>query len=215
VALFRSFVAAEPGPSLIGDGVVLRVPQMADYEAWAELRAASRAFLKPWEPTWPADDLTRAAFRRRLKRYTLELENDQAYPFFLFSEGDGALLGGLNLSNVRRGVAQACSLGYWMGAPHAGKGHMSAGVRAVLPFVFGALRLRRIEAACLPSNVPSIRLLEGVGFVREGYARRYLCIDGVWQDHLLFALLRDDPAPPHGRVTGSLEGTRRAAPEGA
>ena len=130
MALFRSFVAAEPGPSLAGDGVVLRVPQMADYEAWAELRAASRAFLKPWEPTWPADDLTRAAFRRRLKRYTLELENDQAYPFFLFREGDGALLGGLNLSNVRRGVAQACSLGYWMGAPHAGKGHMSAGVRA-------------------------------------------------------------------------------------
>jgi ribosomal-protein-alanine N-acetyltransferase len=92
---------------------------------------------------------------------------------------------------------------------------MSAGVRAVLPFVFGALRLRRIEAACLPSNMPSIRLLEGVGFVREGYARRYLCIDGVWQDHLLFALLRDDPAPPRGRATGSLEGTRRAAPERA
>src|SRR5215207_1351657 len=133
MALFRSFVPAESGPSISAEGVILRTPQMGDYEAWAELRQASRSFLKPWEPTWPADDLTRAAFRRRLKRYTLELEGDQAYPFFLFRERDSVLIGGLNLSNVRRGVAQACSMGYWMGARHAGKGYMSAGVRAVLP----------------------------------------------------------------------------------
>lgn len=195
MALFRSISPAETVPALTGENVLLRVPQAGDYESWAELREASRAFLKPWEPTWPADDLTRASFRRRLKRYSLEIETDQAYPLFLFREADGVLLGGLTLSNVRRGVAQACSLGYWMGQPYAGQGHMTAGVRAVLPFVFGTLRLRRIEAACLPTNMPSRRLLERVGFEREGYARRYLCIDGQWQDHLLYALLRDDPRP--------------------
>ena len=79
-----------------------------------------------------------------------------------------------------------------MGAPHAGRGYMTAAVRAVLPFVFDTLCLHRLEAACLPHNLPSIRLLERVGFQREGLARRYLCINGVWQDHLLFALLRDD-----------------------
>ena len=58
-----------------------------------------------------------------------------------------------------------------------------------MPFAFGSLRLHRLEAACIPSNAASIRLLEKAGFVREGYAREYLCINGLWQDHLLFARL--------------------------
>ncbi len=102
------------------------------------------------------------------------------------------LLGGLTLANVRRGVAQAGSLGYWIGGPYARRGHMTAAVRALLPFAFGALRLHRVEAACIPSNAASIRLLENSGFAREGYAREYLCINGIWQDHLLYARLQDD-----------------------
>jgi [ribosomal protein S5]-alanine N-acetyltransferase len=82
-----------------------------------------------------------------------------------------------------------------MGAPHARKGYMTAAVSALLPFAFATLRLHRVEAACIPSNAASIRLLEKTGFRREGYARQYLCIDGIWQDHLLFARLRDDPHP--------------------
>ena len=97
------------------------------------------------------------------------------------------------MANIRRGVAQAGSLGYWVGAPFAHKGHMSAAVRALLTYSFGALRLHRVEAACIPTNKPSIGLLEKCGFTREGYARRYLCINGVWQDHLLYARLIDDP----------------------
>jgi ribosomal-protein-alanine N-acetyltransferase len=176
------------------DGLYLRQPIAADHAQWAELREASRAFLEPWEPQWPKDDLERAAFRRRIKRYQREVRDDQGYPFFLFSAGDDRLLGGLTLSYIRRGVTQSCSLGYWMGAPHAGKGHMTRAVKAVIPFVFGTLRLHRIDAACLPTNQASIRLLEKVGFTREGYARRYLCIAGDWRDHYLYALLSDDPA---------------------
>ncbi len=178
-----------------GKGFYLRSPRAADYEAWALLRSESRDFLRPWEPTWGADDLTRASFRRRVRRYEDEIRNDHAYPFFLFSMDEDALLGGLTFSNVQRGVVQATTLGYWMGAPHAGKGHMTAAVRAVLPFVFDHLALHRLEAACLPANTASRRLLEKVGFSREGLARRYLCIDGLWQDHLLYALLKDDPRP--------------------
>ena len=70
---------------------------------------------------------------------------------------------------------------------------MAAAVRAVIGFAFDTLHLNRIEAACLPHNQASIRLLEKVGFRREGYARKYLCIDGRWQDHLLYGLVRDDP----------------------
>ncbi|GLK78552.1 MULTISPECIES: GNAT family N-acetyltransferase [Methylopila] len=190
MAFFRTLAASETIPVIIGEGVSLRVPQMADHQAWAELRAASREFLKPWEPIWPADDLSRLAFRRRIKRYMRELEQDQAYPFFVFGAG-GELVGGVTLSQVRRGVAQTCSVGYWMGRPYAGRGLMTAAVTALKPFVFEGLKLRRLEAACLPRNAASIRLLEKTGFEREGYARQYLCIDGVWQDHLLYALLRE------------------------
>jgi ribosomal-protein-alanine N-acetyltransferase len=139
-----------------------------------------------------ADDLTRSAFRRRLNRYAEDVRTDQAYAFFVLRRSDSAIVGGLTLANVRRGVAQAGSLGYWMGAPFARQGHMTAAVQAILSFCFTTLRLHRVEATCIPTNVPSIRLLERCGFVREGYAREYLCINGVWQDHVLYARLAKD-----------------------
>jgi ribosomal-protein-alanine N-acetyltransferase len=195
MALFRTVGLAEPNATIIGADVYLRAPSLLDYDGWVELRRTSRDFLVPWEPTWPEDDLTRLAFRRRVKRYAQELKDDSSYAFFLFRRSDDNLIGGLTLSNVRRGVAQACSLGYWMGAPHAGKGYMTAGVRSIIPFVFDTLRLHRLEAACMPHNKPSVRVLEKAGFTREGFARRYLCIAGTWQDHLLFAMVNDDPRP--------------------
>ncbi len=198
MALFRTINTLDPLPPVDGDGVVLRTPQMTDFAPWAALREASRKFLTPWEPTWPADDLTRPAFRQRLKRYAEDLRSDQAYPFFLFRKEDNALIGGLALANIRRGVAQAGSLGYWIGGPYARRGYMSAAVRALMPVAFDVLRLHRVEAACIPTNLASTRLLEKTGFRREGYARQYLCINGFWQDHLLYARLRTDADPAPG-----------------
>ena len=194
MAFFRSVTLNEPAPAISGDGVVLRVPQMADFAEWAALRESSRQFLTPWEPVWPTDDLSRAAFRRRLKRYTEDQRADQAYAFLIFRAEDDALIGGLTLANMRRGVAQAGSIGYWVGEPFVRRGYMTAAVRALIPFCFETLRLHRLEAACIPDNTASIRLLEKTGFRREGYARQYLCINGVWADHLLYARLKDDPA---------------------
>ena len=191
MAFFRTINFAEPLPSVVGEGVSLRTPQATDHAEWAALREQSREFLTPWEPTWPADDLSRGAFRRRIRRYTEDLRTDQSYAFLIFRSADGRLVGGLTLANVRRGVAQAGSLGYWMGLPYVRQGYMTAAVRAVIPFAFGTLRLHRLEAACIPSNTASIRLLENTGFVREGYAREYLCINGIWQDHLLYGRLKD------------------------
>lgn len=180
------------GPVLKGERLYLRPPTGSDYPAWSSLRAQSRAFLTPWEPTWPADDLSRLAFRRRLRRYQRDMREDDGYAFFLFRSSDHVLLGGLTLAHVRRGVTQSCSVGYWMGEPHAGCGYMSEAVRVVVRFVFATLHLHRLEAACLPTNAASIRLLEKVGFRREGYARSYLCINGIWQDHLLYGLVAGD-----------------------
>ena len=196
MALFRLGHATENANFIRGDGVYLRPGEMRDYEAWAHLREVSRSFLARWEPTWPADDLTRGSFRRRLRRHAEEIDRDEAYPFLLFRESDNTLMGGLTLGQVRRGVAQAATLGYWMGEPHAGRGHMAKAVRAAIGFAFATLRLHRIEAACLPHTDASVRLLEGVGFAREGYARAYLRINGAWQDHLLFALVETDRIQP-------------------
>jgi ribosomal-protein-alanine N-acetyltransferase len=193
MAFFRTVSFNEPMPAVAGDGISLRVPQSGDYIEWAALREASRAFLTPWEPTWPSDDLTRSAFRRRLKRYADDQRADIAYAFLIFRSDDNAMVGGLTLANIRRGVAQAGSIGYWVGAPFARRGYMTAAVRALIPFCFRTLRLHRLEAACIPGNAASISLLEKTGFTREGYARDYLCINGVWQDHLLYGRLEGDP----------------------
>jgi ribosomal-protein-alanine N-acetyltransferase len=194
MAFFRTVSFSEPLPIVEGDGVYLRAPQMSDYSEWTTLREASRAFLTPWEPTWPSDDLSRSAFRRRLRRYAEDQRADTSYAFFLFRKADDALVGGLTLANIRRGVAQAGSLGYWIGEPFARRGLMTGALHGLVPFAFGSLRLHRLEAACIPSNSASIRLLEKMGFSREGYAREYLCINGLWQDHLLFARLNSDRA---------------------
>jgi [ribosomal protein S5]-alanine N-acetyltransferase len=191
MAFFRTINFTDPLPSVVGERVLLRMPQATDYADWTALREASRDFLTPWEPTWPADDLSRSAFRRRIRRYAEDLRTDQGYAFLIIRSSDNALVGGLTLANIRRGVAQAGSLGYWMGQPFARQGYMTAAVRAIIPFAFASLRLHRLEAACIPTNAGSIRLLERTGFVREGYAREYLCINGIWQDHLLYGRLKD------------------------
>jgi ribosomal-protein-alanine N-acetyltransferase len=189
------WIAPESSLRVEGQGVVLRPPRPTDYTAWRELRAASRGFLQPWEPTWPADDLTRAAFRRRLAAYARDREIGAAYAFFVLRSHDEALTGGITLSNVRRGVAQMGSIGYWCGQAYARQGLTLAAVRAMADFAFRTLGLHRLEAACIPENAPSRRLLAKAGFVEEGEAKSYLKINGAWRDHVLFGLVSPYPGP--------------------
>lgn len=182
------WIGAESGLRIDGANVRLRPPRASDFPEWRDLRARSRDFLQPWEPTWPPDDLTRAAFRRRLTAYARDREAGVAHPFFVFRKEDETLVGGITLSNIRRGVAQMGSVGYWCGKPHARNGYILDAVQTLSGFAFRSLALHRLEAACLPHNEPSRRLLAKAGFVEEGYARAYLKINGVWSDHVLFGL---------------------------
>jgi ribosomal-protein-alanine N-acetyltransferase len=172
--------------------VYLRFPVQRDWRNWAALRAESRDFLAPWEPTWAYDALTRGAFRRRLKMYKAEMRQGVTYSFLIFRRVDDVLLGGITLSNLRRGVAQSATLGYWIGSPHGNQGYMTDSLASILEFAFSRIGLHRVEAACLPANEASRRLLLRSGFREEGYAREYLRISGRWQDHQLFAILRDN-----------------------
>lgn len=188
---------SEPNLILEGDGIYLRPFQMRDFEEWADVRASSRAFLTPWEPTWAEDDLTRPAFRVRMRQYARDIDMDEAYSFGIFRRSDHRLLGGITLGQIRRGVTQTGTFGYWIGAPYARQGYMSRALRSCIKFGFQQLKLHRIEAACLPHNEPSIHLLEKTGFQREGLARAYLKINGRWWDHILFGLLEDDCIIPY------------------
>ncbi len=186
-----------------GSRVCLRHPEFSDYLEWSKLRAASAEFLQPWEPRWPRDDLSRVSYRNRLRRYSNEINAGTGYPFFITRLSDGALLGGITLGHIRRGVSMSAQIGYWIGEEYAGFGYMSEGLRLICEYSFTRHGLHRLEAACIPSNERSIRLLEKTGFEREGLLRSYLKIDGKWQDHILFSQIN----PLHERPSGGSKGT--------
>ena len=180
------FLRREP-PALRGTQVSLRAPRHSDYREWAALRRESRAFLEPWEPRWADDELERSGWRRRMRRYGEDFAAGAAIAYLIFENRTGRMVGGITLGNIRYGVSQSAQIGYWTGERHAGRGYMQDAVRSLVTHAFAAMRLHRIEAACIPGNVPSIRVLEKAGFEREGLLRSYLRIDGVWQDHYLYA----------------------------
>jgi ribosomal-protein-alanine N-acetyltransferase len=196
MSLAATLSRAKAPSYLEGKVVRLRPPLAADYVAWSKLRGDSRDFLTPWEPTWAPDELSRAAFRRRLRRYEQAARAGTGRMYFVFDRKAGELVGGCQLSNIRQGVAQsAASLGYWMGRRHAGKGLMTDAVTTLVRHAFDRLGFHRIEAACLAANAASRRVLTKAGFTAEGTARKYLKINGEWQDHLLFAIIAGDPIP--------------------
>lgn len=191
-SVFRFLSRHNETPELYGDHHLLRLPRYADFPQWHELRLQSRAFLQPWEPTWRNDELTESAFRARVMRNTQEFSSGVAVPFLLFNREDMSLLGGLTVGYIRKGAAQSCMIGYWMGEKHGGHGHMFAALKLVVPYIHTGLQLHRIEAACIPDNWKSVRLLEKAGFEREGLLRKYLKINGEWRDHLMFSRLAGD-----------------------
>lgn len=170
----------------------LRLPVHSDYRAWASLRDHSAEFLQRWEPTWAADHLTRKSFTNRVYWAQRSMGNGSAVPLFLIRRTDDALVGAITLDNIRRGPAQAGTLGYWIGAPFQRQGYMLEAIQAVAHYAFRDLDISRLEAACLPENAPSRGVLEKAGFKYEGVAQSYLQINGRWRNHVLYAMLRHD-----------------------
>jgi len=187
------FLTSDATPELRLHGLLLRAARASDYDAWQKLRRQSHAFLKPFEPRWGESDLTKFVFKSRLKRSRQEANSGSEFCFLIFKcdQDQEELVGGLTLSNIRRRASQSATLGYWMGVDCTGQGIMSNAVAAIIPYVFNNLCLHRLQAASLPHNKPSRAVLEKNGFNEEGYAENYLQIDGMWQDHVLYALTRE------------------------
>ncbi len=181
-----------PSIRLEGGKAMLRPPAPDDWHEWSALRSESRAFLTPWEPLWPTDSLSEAVYNRRMRRISAEWRDDDAYSFHVFDIATGRLVGGIGLSQIKRGIAQSGVIGYWVGHRYARQGYTIEATRLVTNFAFDKLSLHRVEATCIPGNDASRLLLEKLGFKREGYARKYLKIAGEWADHLLFAVIQDE-----------------------
>jgi ribosomal-protein-alanine N-acetyltransferase len=177
---------------IVTERMLLRPPVHGDFRAWTALRRDSEDFLKPWEPAWAADHLSRKAFANRVYWAQRAVAQGSALPLFLLRAEDEVLLGAITLDNIRRGPAQDGTLGYWIGAPFARQGYMKEAIAAIVHHAFTRIDISRIQAACLPENVASRGVLERTGFKYEGVAQAYLQIAGRWRNHVLYANLRAD-----------------------
>lgn len=190
--LLSSQLTAPDLPTLSGFRVVLRPPQASDYNQWHEVRQRNADYLRPWEPTWPENCLEQDFFKRRLRRQMQDWQYGRAYSFLIFDAKDDTLIGGVNINNVLRGVSQQAWLGYWIDQDMQGQGLMAEALRLVMRHSFEQLDLHRLNAACLPANERSAKLLLKLGFTEEGLARKYIRINGTWHDHRLFGYCAED-----------------------
>lgn len=172
--------------------LILRPPVHADFHQWVALRSDNRDFLAKWDPVWASDHLTRNSFTNRVYWAQRSVAAGSACPVFLERRADGVLVGAITLDNIRRGPAQAGTLGYWMGEGFTRQGYMKEAIAGLVHHAFTKMNLSRIEAACLPENHASRGVLEASGFKYEGVAQSYLQIAGRWRTHVLYAQLRGD-----------------------
>jgi ribosomal-protein-alanine N-acetyltransferase len=177
---------------LLGVSVALRSPKRRDYRQWSALRHKNEHLLRAREPQWPSDALTRRHYYRYLREYRLAARYALGYGFFIWSIDNDRLMGAVHLNQIRRGAAQMGTLGYWLGAEFQGHGIMREAVGLVCGFAFTELELHRLEASCMLDNVASKRVLTATGFCHEGQAKNYLQINGLWADHELSGLGRED-----------------------
>jgi len=184
-----------PELELVGARVLLRPLRADDWERWRDVRQRSRGWLEAWEPRpepGAADPVSdREAFRSRCGAWDRQRHFDAAYGFGLFLH-DGRFAGEVSLGSVTRGPFQSAFIGYWIDEALAGNGYVPEGVVLLLRYAFEVLNLHRLEAAIVPRNGPSRRVVEKLGLRDEGTSLRFLQIQGVYEDHIRYAITADE-----------------------
>lgn len=184
-------------PRLVSKRLILTIPgpeRAEAYLAWAEAnREAHARFNAPYAKGF----FTLDYWKKRLADQLEEFAQDQTCCLTLSSREDPeGVLGNCNFTKFVRGRFQACYLGYSLDATHQGKGWMTEALETAIPYVFDELKMHRIMANYVPENLPSERLLERLGFVKEGIAKDYLYVAGGWSDHVLTSLTNPRPMVP-------------------
>jgi len=180
--------------TLFGRRVLLRPLKAGDFAAWQEVRRRNVEWLTKWEPQrlpgQPDVVEDKQAFGVRCSARERERQLGTGYGFGVFV--DGSFAGEMNLSSVQRGPFQSCYVGYWMDEARAGQGYTPEALVVAARFAFEDLHLHRIQAAIVPRNTASRRVVEKLDLRNEGTALRYLEINGVWEDHMRFAITAEE-----------------------
>lgn len=171
---------------------LIRVVEPADASRLLHYRLQNRDHLAPWEPLRDSSYYTLGHCAQTLVDSRDAVRFDRGYPFFVLDLAGNEIIACLTYANVVRGAFQACHLGYSIASHRQGRGLMREALEASLRWAFGELGLHRVMANYMPRNQRSAGLLQRLGFEQEGYAKRYLQIAGVWEDHVLTSRVRTD-----------------------
>ena len=172
--------------------VYLCPPTADDWKEWLEVRQKNQEYLAVYEPSWSARYAEQDYYLNRLEKQKIEWEAGRGAYFLIHHAKNHNIIGGVNLNNISMGAARYASLGYWLDHDYEGQGYMRESIASVIDYAFNTLELRRLNAACLIENNRSARLLQSLGFAEEGLAKKYLQINGAWQDHRLFGLINEN-----------------------
>ncbi len=179
-------------PALKTKHLSIRIPTTKDAVKLRDYYIRNRIHLSKWEPSRSASFYSTPWWQFRIEQIIREYSEGSAVSFVAFSPDDSEVVAVANFSNIIQGVFKSCYLGYSIGKDYEGKGLMTEFLQACLAFVYENIGLHRVMANYIPTNQRSSALLTKLGFAREGYAKKYLKIDGEWQDHVLTALLQED-----------------------
>lgn len=176
----------------MNSNIYLKPLTLANAEQVLQLRNRNRDYLKKYEPIRPESYWTLEVQQEMLINGEQNFEAGQGYVFGIFESANEQLVGRIEISGVARGPFQNGNLGYFVDKDHHGKGYASAAVQQCLHFAFTEGQLHRLQAGVMPWNTSSLRVLEKSGFRHEGLAKRYLHINGNWEDHALYAITVED-----------------------
>ena len=180
---------------LVTERLVLRPPRTNDVGELRRVLRKNHVHLKPWNPAPPPgeDPNSITEVSKTVLRNRRDWKRGSGYVFMLAPrEAPTSFIGKIALNGIMRGAMHGAHLGYWMDEDVLGRGLVTEGIKAVLGFAFGPAELHRVQAAIMPKNLRSLRVIAKLGFRREGYAERYLQIAGVWEDHEIFAMTREE-----------------------
>jgi len=172
--------------------IYLKMFELSDAEALLQLELRNRAFLHPFANAQDEAFYTLDGQRKRLESMEERRSLDQYYAYGIYRTETAELIGNVALAQIKRGPLQRCIIGYYLDQAHNGKGYMTHAVRQAVSIAFEVLKLHRIEAGVMPSNVGSIKVLEKAGFQCEGLSKKNFRMNGKWEDHFLYAMVNEN-----------------------